>query len=345
MLPLSYCLYGGVIMTVDVIIPVYKPDRDFFRMIEKLETQTVPVRRMIIMNTEEKYFEQMIYGTRFLEQHRQVSVYHLSRKEFDHGRTRARGVERSDAAIFVMMTQDAMPADEHLIEALVDALKEEGVAAAYARQLPREDANPVETYMRGYNYPQDSRVKSKEDLPELGIKTYFCSNVCCAYRREVYDKLGGFVRHAIFNEDMLYAAAAMQAGYRIAYAAKAQVVHSHNYTGRQFFHRNFDLGVSQADHPEVFRDVPSEREGLRSVKKAASYLRSQKQGRRIPGLILQSGCKYMGYWLGKHYRYLPQKMVLACTMNREYWAHESRRRDVAGIDAFRGYGRSEQETK
>jgi len=332
-------------MKIDAIIPVYKPDRSFFQLIEKLETQTVPVRRIIIMNTEEKYFEQLIYGTKFLEQHRQVVVSHLSKKEFDHGRTRARGVGRSDAEVFVMMTQDAMPADEKLIEALTAALEEEGVAAAYARQLPAPDAGPVETYMRGYNYPRISRVKSLEDLPELGIKTYFCSNVCCAYRREIYEELGGFIRHAIFNEDMLFAAKAIRAGYRIAYAADARVIHSHNYTCGQYFHRNFDLGVSQADHPEVFQGVPSEGEGIRSVKGAAAYLRQQKRRRKIPGLLLQSGCKYAGYWLGKHYQRLPRKLVLRCTANREYWAHEDRRRDVAGIDASRGYGKTEQETK
>lgn len=332
-------------MKVDAIIPVYKPDRSFFQLIERLETQTVPVRRIIVMNTEEKYFEQLIYGTKFLEQHRQVVVSHLSRKEFDHGRTRAKGVERSDADVFVMMTQDAMPADERLIEALTAALGAEGVAAAYARQLPAADAGPVETYMREYNYPGTSCVKSLEDLPRLGIKTYFCSNVCCAYKREIYEELGGFIRHAIFNEDMLFAAKAIKAGYRIAYAADAQVVHSHNYTCGQYFHRNFDLGVSQADHPEVFQGVPSEGEGIRSVKGTAAYLLRQKQRRRIPGLFLQSGCKYMGYWLGKHYKKLPRKLVLRWTANREYWAHEDRRRDVAGIDAARGYGKTEQETK
>ncbi|GFH94163.1 hypothetical protein IMSAGC003_00693 [Lachnospiraceae bacterium] len=330
-------------MKVDVIIPVYRPDRSFFQLIEKLETQTVPVRRIIIMNTEEKYFEQLIYGTKFLEQHQQVSVSHLSKKEFDHGRTRAAGVGKSDAEIFVMMTQDALPGDEKLIEALVTALKAPGTAAAYARQLPAEDAGPVETYMRGYNYPPSSRVKSQEDLPELGIKTYFCSNVCCAYRRDLYDQLGGFIRHTIFNEDMLYAAKAIKAGCRIAYAADALVIHSHNYTCGQYFRRNFDLGVSQADHPEVFRGVPSEGEGIRSVKAAASYLRKQRQSCRIPGLFLQSGCKYAGYWLGKHYRRLPRKFVLKCTDNREYWFHEDRRRDVAGIDASKGYGKTDQE--
>lgn len=332
-------------MKIDVIIPVYKPDRSFFQLIEKLETQTVPVQRIIVMNTEEKYFEQLIYGTKFLEQHRKVAVTNLSKKEFDHGRTRAKGVERSDADVFVMMTQDAMPADGGLIEALTAALEQEGVAAAYARQLPAADAGPVETYMREYNYPAVSRVKSLEDLSSLGIKTYFCSNVCCAYKRDIYEEIGGFIRHAIFNEDMIFAAGAVKAGYRIAYAAEARVVHSHNYTCGQYFHRNFDLGVSQADHPEVFQGVPSEGEGVRSVKGAAAYLCQQKQRRKIPGLLLQSGCKYMGYWLGKHYKKLPRKLVLRWTANREYWIHEDRRRDVAGIDAARGYGKTEQEMR
>ena len=70
-----------------------------------------------------------------------------------------------------------------------------------------------------------------------------------------------------FNEDMIYAADLIHAGYGIAYAADAKVVHSHNYSCSQQFHRNFDLGVSQAQYPEIFDGVPSEGEGLRLVKK------------------------------------------------------------------------------
>lgn len=330
-------------MKVDVIIPVYRPDQSLFTLLDSLEAQTVPVQRIILMNTEEKYFQQLIYGTRFWEQYQNVRVFHLSKKEFDHGRTRHQGVQESDAEVFVLMTQDAMPQDEHLLEYLLSGLNQPKVAAAYARQLPREDCQPIERFMRQFNYPPVSRLKSAEDLQELGIKTYFCSNVCCAYRRDIYEELGGFIRHTIFNEDMIYAARAVKAGYRIAYAAEAQVVHSHNYTCGQQLHRNFDLGISQADHPEVFRDIPSEGEGIRSVKAAARYLREQHLVRLIPYLYLQSAFKYAGYLLGKHYHILPRRLVWSLSMNKEYWRRESRRRDVAGIDAARGYGRSEQE--
>lgn len=305
-------------MDIDVIIPVYKPGKELFTLIERLENQTVAVRQIILMNTEEKYFEQLVYGVRFPEEHKKVKVYHLSKREFDHGGTRRRGVNKSDASVFVMMTQDAMPADDYLIENLTAPLQGK-VAAAYARQLPNENCNLTERYVRSFNYPEQSCVKSLEDLPKLGIKTYFCSNVCAAYRREVYEELGGFVHHTIFNEDMIYAAGAMKAGWKIAYAADARVIHSHNYTNKQQFHRNFDLGVSQAQHPEVFSGVASESEGKKMVLQTAKYLWGNKMAHKIPALLMQSISKYAGYLLGKRYESLPRSWVLAFSDNKEYW--------------------------
>ena len=330
-------------MKIDVIIPVYKPDKNFLQLIEKLETQTVSVNRIILMNTEEKYFSQLYYGTRFAKQYHNIDVYHLSKKEFNHGKTRRQGVKRSDADVFVMMTQDAMPQDEYLLEKLLKCLEEEEVAAAYARQLPAPDSTPVESYMRSFNYPEKSEVKSVKDMETRGIKAFFCSNVCCAYKRDIYEKLGGFIRHTIFNEDMIYAAGALKAGYRIAYAADAKVVHSHNYTCKQQLRRNFDLGVSQAEHPEIFANVPSEGEGIKSVKATAAYLKQNGMWKWIPHLILQSGFKYLGYLLGKNYRKLPHKYVMKLTMNKEYWEQDARIKAVEHIDAARGYGKSDEE--
>ena len=307
-------------MDIDVIIPLYKPGKELFSLLELLNRQTVPVHQIILMNTEEKYFEQLIYGSRELDRHKNVRVYHLSKREFDHGRTRRRGVQKSHAGIFVMMTQDAMPTDQYLLERLTAHLaRDEEVAVAYARQLPGKDCGVLERFTRQFNYPAKSRIKSGEDLKELGIKTYMCSNVCAAYRRDVYEELGGFVRHTIFNEDMIYAAGAIKAGYCIAYEAEACVYHSHNYTNSQQFHRNFDLGVSQAEHPEVFAGISSESEGKKLVREATAYLKEQHLQKEIPHFYMQCASKYAGYLLGKHYRRLPRRLVLKFTDNREYW--------------------------
>lgn len=304
--------------TVAVLIPTYRPDKRLARLLQMLQHQTYPVKQIIIMNTERSLWNEGGYeGIPGLE------VHHVTRAEFDHGGTRRQGMGYVKTDICICMTQDAVPADKHLVEALVQALAQESggepVAAAYARQLPDKDCRLIERYTRSFNYPEEPVVKTSADLPRLGIKTYFCSNVCAAYRMDIYDRLDGFVEEAIFNEDMLYAAQVIDAGYGVAYAPDARVIHSHNYSGRQQFHRNFDLAVSQAQHPEVFAAVPSESEGIRMVKQTAKYLKEQKKAYLLPVLVYQSGCKYLGYQLGKHYRLLPMALVRKLTMNQAYW--------------------------
>ena len=306
-------------MRIDVIIPVYKPGPELFTLLDRLEKQTMAVQNIILMNTEEKYFEKSaLDGNRYMEEHKKIKVYHLSRKEFDHGGTRHMGVEHSDAEVFLTMTQDAIPADRNLVKRLVQGLTG-NVAVAYARQLPSKNSGELERIARAFNYPEISCIKTEEDIKTLGIKTFFCSNVCAAYRRDIYDELGGFIRHTIFNEDMIYAAGAVKAGYSIAYQADARVIHSHNYTNLQQLKRNFDLGVSQADHPEIFSGVNSESEGKKLVGEAWRRLRAKKQLYRFPEFLVQCCFKYAGYLLGKHYRMLPRKGVLALTNNRDYW--------------------------
>ena len=80
-----------------------------------------------------------------------------------------------------------------------------------------------------------------------------------------------------------------------------------------------DLGVSQAEHPEVFKKVPSEKEGGRMVKETTEYLFTTGKVFLIPYFYLQCMGKYAGYFLGKHYKMLPAKTIKKCTANEAYW--------------------------
>ena len=329
-------------MDIDVIIPVYRPGEDLVALLNRLYAQTVEIHKIIIVETldkEEKTSmeeETSAEGAESMEsetsaeeaetslllhlqkKYKKIELYSVKKEDFDHGMTRRMAVEKSDADIFVMMTQDALPADRKLIEKLTTPLMGD-IAVSYARQLPRKNCRAIERFTRRFNYPEESLLKGKENLQVLGIKTYFCSDVCAAYRREIYEKLGGFAEKAIFNEDMLFAAKAVEAGYKIMYAAEARVLHSHNYSISQQFRRNFDLGVSQAEHPEVFKKVPSEKEGGRMVKETTEYLFTTGKVFLIPYFYLQCMGKYAGYFLGKHYKMLPAKTIKKCTANEAYW--------------------------
>ncbi len=304
---------------VDVIIPVYRPTHKLFALLDALLKQSVPVNHIFLVNTEEKYFENLITGTNFWQKYKNITVKHIARREFDHGYTRRRAVQESKSPYFIMMTDDAVPTDAYLVERLLAPLVTQKAAVSYARQIPTKECGVIERYTRTFNYPSQSRIKSAEDLQELGIKTFFASNVCAAYCREKYEEAGGFVKKTIFNEDMILARRIMDKGYKIAYVADATVVHSHNYTGLQQLKRNFDLGVSHAQFPEVFGNIKTESEGIRLVKQTSVHLFSVKKPWLIIKLVWHSGCKYIGYFLGKRYQKLPRGLVKKCSMNKEYW--------------------------
>ncbi|MDO4523089.1 MAG: glycosyltransferase family 2 protein [Eubacteriales bacterium] len=307
----------------DIIIPTYRPQKSFEKLLYMLGRQQLPAGRLILVNTERQLWEAAEFDHRILETGRlengtAVELYHIRSDEFDHGGTRAWAAGHSDADVLMFMTQDAMPQDEFLTQHLINAFSKDTsgmIAAAYARQEPTEDCSYLEAYTRSFNYGNQSFVKSREDLPELGIKTFFCSNVCAAYLREAYELLGGFEKHTIFNEDMILTARLVQRGYRVAYVAEARVIHSHNYNGRQQFQRNFDLAVSQTEHPEIFAQVRSESEGIRLVKRSAAYLIRQHKTGMLAELFWQSACKYLGYRMGKRWKRLPRAVVLRCTMS------------------------------
>lgn len=314
-------------MKVDIIIPTYKPEDTFCLLLQKLQEQTFVVHRVILLNTDEKLWnaakklypvEKALSGLNC-----PYTICHIKKTEFDHGATRMHGAEVSDADIIIFMTQDAVPADSHMVEALVRALcdsaGEEVAAVAYARQLPNENCSVVERYTRQFNYPEMGRRKSRKDIQELGIKTFFCSDVCAAYRKDLFQELGGFETPVIFNEDMFFAAKAVMAGYAVVYAAEAEVIHSHNYSVRQQFHRNFDLAVSQQQHPEIFEKIRSETEGMKLVKSTVRYLCRIGKPWLIWNLGWQCIGKYAGYFMGKRYRKLSRKRILKYTMNQDYW--------------------------
>ncbi len=306
--------------SVDVIIPVYRPDEKLNRLLVALKTQTVLPKKVILVHTGGVCPGEPDYPT-----YDNVLLHIIKPKEFDHGGTRNLGASLSEAEIMVFMTQDAVPADDHLLERLTEVLSGKAagqrteIAVAYARQLPYDDCQAVERYIREFNYPDRSELRTKEDLDVRGIKTFCNSNVCSAYKRKIFDRLGGFELRTIFNEDLLYGAKAVLNGYGIKYEAEARVYHSHNLGLSDQFHRNFDNAVSQAEYPEIFKAVSSEKEGMKLVKYCISRMKEDKRLYLVPYFVLNCACRYAGFFLGKRVSTLPGWLVKACSLNKRYW--------------------------
>ncbi len=281
-------------MKVSVVIPTLNAEHYLDALLTMLAKQTVPPKDILIIDSssDDDTFS-------IAETYDGVQIQQIPRGTFNHGKTRDLGVQKTTGDVILFLTQDAVPADERMMEYLIRSFDNPDVAVAYARQVPREDSSPREKLIRVYNYPMKSRQQSAVDIPKLGIKTFFCSNVCAAYRRDVYDILGGFEKDLLSNEDMIYAARAIRHGYKIAYVADAAVIHSHDFSLQEQYKRNWVQGYEIARHQELLGNTSSSREGFHMLIAVATQLLRQGRCLSVFGLIADCAARYLGNRAGK----------------------------------------------
>ncbi|MBP5159930.1 MAG: glycosyltransferase family 2 protein [Lachnospiraceae bacterium] len=314
---------------ISAIIPVYRPDDSFEKCLAMLAVQKEPVSEIILINTRTEDFGSKELGELVSKALSDVKtagkrnidlvIRSIEKKDFDHGATRAMGAGMARGDRLLFMTQDAVPADMHLTEELLKGLEHEKTAVCYARQLPNADAGDIERYARAFNYPEEDRYKDSSCIESMGIKAFFCSDVCAMYDRQAYEEVGGFEEKTIFNEDMIFAKHALDRGYGVYYAAGACVYHSHSYSYIDQFRRSFDLAVSHRQFPDVFSCVSSESEGIRYVTTGVKHFFAAGKPFAALDLAFDSGFRYMGYLLGKNFDKLPVEAVKALTLNKGYW--------------------------
>lgn len=244
----------------------------------------------------------------------------ITREEFNHGATRQYAIDLfPDFEIIMFLTQDAILADDGALENLVRAFEDPSVGVSYGRQLPHKEATPIAAHARLYNYPLNSRLKSAEDILELGLKTAFCSNSMAAYRRSAMLRCGGFPSDTIVNEDMYVAAKMLLDGWKVAYCADAQVYHSHNYTYVEEFSRYFDQGVFHARQPWLKKEFGSaEGEGFMFVFSEFRYI-GARHIHLIPNIIIRTVLNFLGYKLGKLEKHLSVGLKRGLSMHPHYW--------------------------
>jgi len=223
----------------------------------------------------------------------------ILRRDFDHGGTRDMALRESVGDIVVFMTQDALPVDEYFIENLIAPFENPEVAAVGGRQVAYPDARPFEKAVRARNYPDIGRVWGAREVGSLGVRAFLISDVCAAYRREAYLAEGGFDHPILTNEDMLMAERLLHAGYKLAYTGRAKVYHSHRFTLRQEYKRNYAIGVTMKRYEARFEHVGEMGTG---AKLAADVLLDLVRGRHfIECFCFAANCaaRLMGNRMGR----------------------------------------------
>lgn len=348
--------------TISVIIPTLNAGADFAELLKRLQKQSYPPYEIIVIDSESTDGTPQVakvFGARVLEVKRnqfdhggtrnraaeaakgQIMMFmtqdampenkHLIKELispllFDANRSEAATYEQPafqdrEGGVELPSKRDKTKKDFEPGKSKEKALVT--VAMAYARQLPYPSASPIEKLGRASNYPGNSRLQSYADVEKMGLKAFFCSNVCSAVTKEMFLKMGKFQEPVIFNEDLFMAAKCILSGYQVAYCSDARVYHSHDYSIKQQFKRFFDNGLSLSLNPMIrpYRSVGGA--GSRMVLDQIKGLWRQKKAHHIPRLIAESGAKWLGFKLGNNHHRLPNGLVKRFSMHKGIWLHIS----------------------
>lgn len=254
-------------MNVSVIIPTLNAECEIEDLLVVLEHQSMcPMEILVVDSASDDD------TARVVQKHGGIRLLQIERRDFNHGATRDMALRATIGDFVCFLTQDALPASGDYLERLVAPMVgDQSIAMVSGRQLPKADARRFEQLVRTFNYPDSPSVRSLSDLEKCGIKTFFASDSCSAYRRTAYLDCGGFER-VNTNEDMLMAARFIASGLKVAYEPGAEVYHSHNLTPSQQFARNRAVGIFLESHSDDLMRASEIGEGGRLVKAVSSQL-------------------------------------------------------------------------
>ena len=172
-------------MKVSVIIPTRNGEQYLWQLLVTLREQSLRPDQILVIDSSSE--DNTVKICRAFA----VDIIPIDVRNFDHGGTRNLAASKAIGDILVWMTQDALFRDAECLGNLIRPLFDFKIAASYGRQIPREEANPIERFARVFNYPLAGRIKGLDDLPLLGVKTFFFSNVCSAVKRGPFQEVGG----------------------------------------------------------------------------------------------------------------------------------------------------------
>lgn len=247
-----------------------------------------------------------------------VDVLIVERADFNHGATRELARKHLGTKIAVMLTPDAHAADSGFLERLVRPLMTRRAVMAYARQLPRAEADAIEQFNRSYNYPAQSAVRGGDAYAQLGNAAHFCSNSAAAWSNPALDRIGGF-KPTLVSEETIACVRLLKAGHKIAYVADAKIFHSHPASLVGDFKRQFDIGYGRSENASLLlahgRD---EQRGVDYARKLIGEL-WRENPRLLPKGIANLAARYLGYRIGLRGAKLPRAVIEALSGQDFYW--------------------------
>ncbi|MDQ1334647.1 MAG: hypothetical protein QG552_1597 [Thermodesulfobacteriota bacterium] len=221
----------GIEKGITIIIPTYNGGLIFSEGLEMIGRQAYagPVQLIVVDSGSTD-------GTIEAAERAGAIIRRIDNGAFHHARTRNMAVSLAAFDRIIFMVQDAVPCSDGWLSGMAHGLEEDGVAAAFAAQIPQMGATPyarfeIESIARArIEAPVLEGVQSLESFQKMPYDRAYRSvgldNVCAIYRKELLEKTP--FPDVDFAEDLAWAVKISLLGHRVLYLPHIQVRHSHN---------------------------------------------------------------------------------------------------------------------
>jgi len=244
-------------------------------------------------------------------------LYRIPAVEYIPGRVLNEAFGHSKGEYIVFNNGDAIPQNEDWLEELICPLEDNReLIAVYANQIPRPDANPIvkKDYLRAFG---DGKIAAKW--------RHFFSLASAALRADIMHQYP-FNEDLNYSEDIEWSWRLKKLGFKIGYAEKAIVEHSHNYNLQETAKRYRGEGIAEAYiYRELYENDPSDLSFFRSVFLAAIaefgrdviFLLKEKQAGWIPKAKIYRFVQRFFAWRGRTSAFYKQaswsrKILVSC---------------------------------
>ena len=164
-------------------------------------------------------------------------IVNIPKGSYIPGRVLNLGMELANTERVVFLNSDCTPQGPQWLRHLMAGFDEDDmIAAVFGRQIPRKDCYPL-------------FAKDTEDTYGDGSKQKYwrhCFSMASSAISRAVWKSHRFNEDLRYSEDIEWTWRARQNGFQIRYVANSVVMHSHNYTLRQFYRRNYGEGRAEA---------------------------------------------------------------------------------------------------
>jgi glycosyltransferase involved in cell wall biosynthesis len=301
----------SVMSAVTVAIPTLDAGPEFAQLLAAVSEQCVGGPMELVVcdsgSRDDTVLVARRYGARVIE---------IDRADFSHGGTRNLLMRKSSGEHVAFLTQDAIPADGYWLAALLEGFAlADDIGLVFGPYRARPNASPMvvreldawfSSFAPGSEPRIDRLAPEEREIPAarlLGHRGYFTdANGCVA--RAAWERVP--FREVGYAEDHVLAIEMLRAGFGKVYVPGAAVVHSHDYSAREWLRRSFD--ETRAIR-EVYGIAPAGelRTAARNLRGSvgADWRAVGRRPRILADSLLHHGARTAGALLGAHARSLP----------------------------------------